>query len=249
MNSEEVEAGSEVTKKKSLRKIWAVLVLLVLGVGAYATTKSSFFSVKDVEVIGTGFRVSEAEVLEAAGMNADSSMVGLNVKEIDERVTAIPWVAQVDIERNWPDSVRIILEERTASLIAVIPSGQKFLLDRSGVVLEETREGDLELPIIRVDSAGVLGAQITGITPLLRAAEEVTPDLQAWILALAPTGGGVRAELVGGVVAELGIGGTDFRDEMRSLATVLTRVQLSCIELIDVSIPQNPVVTRTQGRC
>ena len=249
MNSEEVEVGSEVPKKKSLRKIWAVLVLLVLGVGAYATTKSSFFSVKDVEVIGTGFRVSEAEVLEAAGINADSSMVGLNVKEIDERVTAIPWVAQVVIERNWPDSVRIILEERTASLIAVIPSGQKFLLDRSGVVLEETREGDLELPIIRVDSAGVLGAQITGITPLLRAAEEVTPDLQAWILALAPTGGGVRAELVGGVVAELGIGGTDFRDEMRSLATVLTRVQLSCIELIDVSIPQNPVVTRTQGRC
>ena len=249
MNSEEVEVGSEVPKKKSLRKIWAVLVLLVLGVGAYATTKSSFFSVKDVEVIGTGFRVSEAEVLEAAGINADSSMVGLNVKEIDERVTAIPWVAQVDIERNWPDSVRIILEERTASLIAVIPSGQKFLLDRSGVVLEETREGDLELPIIRVDSVGVLGGQITGITPLLRAAEEVTPDLQAWILALAPTGGGVRAELVGGVVAELGIGGTDFRDEMRSLATVLTRVQLSCIELIDVSIPQNPVVTRTQGRC
>ena len=227
MNSEEVEAGSEVPKKKSLRKIWVILVLLVLGVGAYATTKSSFFSVKDVEVIGTGFRVSETEVLEAAGINADSSMVGLNVKEIDERVTAIPWVAQVDIERNWPDSVRIILEERIASLIAVIPSGQKFLLDRSGVVLEETREGDLELPIIRVDSVGVLGGQITGITPLLRAAEEVTPDLRAWILALAPTGGGVRAELVGGVVAELGIGGTDFRDEMRSLATVLTRVQLS----------------------
>ena len=249
MNSEEVEAGSEVPKKKSLRKIWVILILLVLGVGAYATTKSSFFSVKDVEVIGTGFRVSETEVLEAAGINADSSMVGLNVKEIDERVTAIPWVAQVVIERNWPDSVRIILEERIASLIAVIPSGQKFLLDRSGVVLEETRTGNLELPIIRVDSTGVLGEQITGITPLLRAAEEVTPDLQAWILALAPTGGGVRAELVGGVVAELGIGGTDFRDEMRSLATVLTRVQLSCIELIDVSIPQNPVVTRTRGRC
>ena len=193
--------------------------------------------------------MSETDVLAAAVINADSAMGGLNVKEIDERVTAIPWVAQVDIERNWPDSVRIILEERIASLIAVIPSGQKFLLDRSGVVLEETRTGNLELPIIRVDSTGVLGEQITGITPLLRAAEEVTPDLQAWILALAPTGGGVRAELVGGVVAELGIGGTDFRDEMRSLATVLTRVQLSCIELIDVSIPQNPVVTRTRGRC
>ena len=249
MNSEENESGSEVPKKKSLRKLWIILILLVLGVGAYAATKSSFFSVKHIEVIGTGARVSEIEVLQAAGVNEDSLMIGLNVDGIDERVTAIPWVAQVDVERNWPDSIRIILEERVASVVAVIPSGRKFLLDRSGVVLEETYENVLEFPIIRIDSVGVLGARITGITPLLRAAEEVTPDLQAWILALAPTGGGVRAELVGGVVAELGIGDTDFRDEMRSLATVLTRVQLSCIELIDVSIPQNPVVTRTQGRC
>ena len=249
MNSEENELDSEAPKKKSLRKIWAVLIILVLGVGAYAATKSSFFSIKDIEVIGTGIRVSETEVLQAAGIKENSSMVGLNVEEIDERVTAIPWVAQVDVNRNWPDSVRITLEERIASVIAIIPSGERFLLDRSGVVLEETYESGLELPIIRIDSVGVLGERITGISPLLRAAEEVTPDLQAWILALAPTGGGVRAELVGGVVAELGIGGTDFRDEMRSLATVLTRVQLSCIELIDVSIPQNPVVTRTQGRC
>ena len=249
MNSEKNELDSEVPKKKSLRKIWVVLIILVLGVGAYAATKSSFFSIKEIEVIGTGIRVSETEVLQAAGIKEDSSMVGLNVEEIDERVTAIPWVAQVDVNRNWPDSVRITLEERIASVIAIIPSGERFLLDRSGVVLEETYESGLELPIIRIDSVGVLGERITGISPLLRAAEEVTPDLQAWILALAPTGGGVRAELVGGVVAELGIGGTDFRDEMRSLATVLTRVQLSCIELIDVSIPQNPVVTRTQGRC
>ena len=249
MNSEKNELDSAAPKKKSLRKIWVVLIILVLGVGVYAATKSSFLSIKDIEVIGTGIRVSETEVLQVAGIKEDSSMVGLNVEEIDERVTAIPWVAQVDVKRNWPDSVRITLEERIASVIAIIPSGERFLLDRSGVVLEETRESDLALPIIRVDSVGVLGAQITGITPLLRAAEEVTPDLQAWILALVPTGGGVRAELVGGVVAELGIGGTDFRDEMRSLATVLTRVQLSCIEQIDVSIPQNPVVTRTQGRC
>ena len=116
------------------------------------------------------------------------------------------------------------------------------------MVLDQVNQNDTSLPIIRVDAVGVLGTQISGITPLLRAAEEVTSDLAAWILALAPTGGGVRAELVGGVTVELGIG-TDFRDEMRSLATVLTRVQLSCIEVIDVSIHQNPVITRTQGKC
>ena len=175
-------------------------------------------------------------------------MFSLDLAKADEGVTSLPWVSEATVERKWPRSILITLKEREPSVIAVIPNGEKFLLDRSGVVLDQVDQNDTSLPIIRVDEVGALGTQISGITPLLRAAEEVTSDLSAWILALAPTGGGVRAELVGGVIAELGIG-TDFRDEMRSLATVLTRVQLSCIEVIDVSIHQNPVITRTQGKC
>jgi hypothetical protein len=76
----------------------------------------------------------------------------------------------------------------------------------------------------------------------------VTPDLGRWIVALAPTGDGVRAELVGGVDAELGFG-EDYRDEMRSLATVLTRVVLTCLVTIDVSIHESPVLLRDESRC
>ena len=231
-----------------MKFLWISLVLLVLGVGAYAATQSSFLSVEEIKVEGTEIRVTEAEVLEAAGVKQGDSMIGLDLAKIDEGVTSLSWVSEVTIERKWPRTILITLKEREPSVIAVLPNGQKYLLDRSGVVLDEFHESSDLLPFIRVDEVGVLGAQISGITPLLRAAEEVTPDLGAWILALAPTGGGVRAELVGGVIAELGIG-TDFRDEMRSLATVLTRVQLSCIEVIDVSIHQNPVITRTQGEC
>ena len=248
MNDEDQEPLSEPPKKRSLKLLWLLLVVLVLGVGAYATTQSSFLSVGEITVKGVEKRVTEEEVLEIAGINKGDSMFGLDLAKADENVTSLPWVSEVTIERKWPRSILITLKEREPSVIAVIPNGEKFLLDRSGVVLDQVNQNDASLPIIRVDEVGVLGTQISGITPLLRAAEEVTSDLGAWILALAPTGGGVRAELVGGVVAELGIG-TDFRDEMRSLATVLTRVQLSCIEVIDVSIHQNPVITRTQGKC
>ena len=82
----------------------------------------------------------------------------------------------------------------------------------------------------------------------MRAAEAVTPDLGAWIVALAPTGEGVRAELVGGVDAELGLG-ADYTEEMRSLATVLTRVVLTCLVSIDVSIHHNPVLVRDETLC
>ncbi|MAK95038.1 MAG: hypothetical protein CL994_01650 [Euryarchaeota archaeon] len=248
MEVEDQEPVDDPPKKRSMKFLWISLVLLVLGVGAYAATQSSFLSVEEIKVEGTEIRVTEAEVLEAAGVKQGDSMIGLDLAKIDEGVTSLSWVSEVTIERKWPRTILITLKEREPSVIAVLPNGQKYLLDRSGVVLDEFHESSDLLPFIRVDEVGVLGAQISGITPLLRAAEEVTPDLGAWILALAPTGGGVRAELVGGVIAELGIG-TDFRDEMRSLATVLTRVQLSCIEVIDVSIHQNPVITRTQGEC
>ncbi|MBD36044.1 MAG: hypothetical protein CL512_04685 [Actinobacteria bacterium] len=248
MKDEDQKPISEPPKKRSVKLLWLLLVLLVLGVGAYATTQSSFLSVGEITVKGVEEKVTEEEVLEAAGIDLGDSMFGLDLSKADENVTSLSWVSEATVERKWPRSILITLNEREPSVIAVIPNGEKFLLDRSGVVLDQVSQNDTSLPIIRIDEVGVLGTQISGITPLLRAAEEVTPDLEAWILALAPTGGGVRAELVGGVVAELGIG-TDFRDEMRSLATVLTRVQLSCIEVIDVSIHQNPVVTRTQGKC
>ena len=86
------------------------------------------------------------------------------------------------------------------------------------------------------------------IEPLLSAAEAVPADLGAWILALSPAGHGVRAEMVGGVVAYLGLG-EDYLDEMRSLATVLTRAELRCLESINVSIPQNPVAVRSAMGC
>ena len=248
MEVEDQEPVNDPPKKRSMKFLWISLVLLVLGVGVYAATQSSLLSVDEIKVEGTDIRVTEAEVLEAAGVKQGDSMIGLDLAKIDEGITSLSWVSEVTIERKWPRTILITLKEREPSVIAVLPNGQKFLLDRSGVVLDEFHESSDLLPFIRVDEVGVLGTQISGITPLLRAAEEVTPDLGAWILALAPTGGGVRAELVGGVIAELGIG-TDFRDEMRSLATVLTRVQLSCIEVIDVSIHQNPVITRTQGEC
>ena len=244
----EAEENTKPQGARWLRWAWAVLAVVVVLVGAFAATRSSLLAVATIEVHGEDGRVLEAEVLAASGLVYGSPMVDVNAEEIDDRVTALPWVEEASVERAWPQTVRIDFTERVPMVVAVNPIGERFLLDRTGTVLAATQPGQETLPVIRVDSVGDPGTRVSSITPLLRAAEEVTPDLGAWSLALAPTGDGVRAELVGGVIAELGIG-TDYRDEMRSLATVLTRVELSCLEVIDVSIHQNPVLLRTQGTC
>ena len=77
MEVEDQEPVDDPPKKRSMKFLWISLVLLVLGVGAYAATQSSFLSVEEIKVEGTEIRVTEAEVLEAAGVKQGDSMIGL----------------------------------------------------------------------------------------------------------------------------------------------------------------------------
>ena len=229
--------------------LWTPVALLMLGVLAYASTRTSLLDVDRIEVEGAGLKVTEWAVLEAAAIEVGRPLLDLDLDAVDSRLTALPWVAEATVAREWSGTVRLRILERTPVVVGVDPVGAQVLLDAVGAVLESVEPGapaDPSLPHIRIDGFGPPGSRVSGIGPLLRAAEAVPPDLGAWIVALVPTGDGIRAELVGGAVAEMGFS-DDYRDQARALATVLTRVTLACLREVDVSIPDNPVVRR--GAC
>lgn len=228
---------------------WAILAVLILGVAGFTVIRSELLDVDRLQVqLGGDGPLSEAEVVAVAGVPLGTPMLAVDLEALVGRVGELAYAAEVVAEREWPGTVRVWVAVRTPVVNAVEPGGLVALLDSRGAVIEHVAHINPVLPIIRVDEFGEPGSRVPRIDPLLRAAEAVTPDLGAWILALIPIGGGVRADLVGGVVVDLGIG-EDYADEMRSLATVLTRVKLMCLESIDVAIPQNPVVVRSATGC
>ena len=228
---------------------WTVLVAVVVGVGGFAATRSELLDVDEVQVVLTwDGPLTAAEVVEIAGVSTGTPMVAVDLDALTARVRGLTYTAEVVAERDWPSTVRVWVAVRLPAVSAVEPSGRVALLDAGGTVLEHVARTDPLLPTIRVDGFGEPGSLVTRIDPLLHAAEAVSSDLGAWILALSPAGHGVRAEMVGGVMVDLGLG-EDYVDEMRSLATVLTRVELRCLESINVSIPQNPVVVRSATGC
>ena len=237
------------SRGRSLWLPWTVLVAVVVGVGGFAATRSELLDVDEVQVVLTGNGpLTAAEVTEVAGVFPGTPMVTVDLDALAARVRGLPYAAEVVAERDWPSTVRVGVVARLPVVSAVEPKGRIALLDAGGIVLEHVARTDPLLPTIRVDRFGEPGSLVTRIDPLLRAAEAVSPDLGAWILALSPAGHGVRAEMVGGVMVDLGLG-EDYVDEMRSLATVLTWVELRCLESINVSIPQNPVVVRSATGC
>lgn len=229
--------------------LWTALAVVVLAAGGYSATRSELLDVDRVQVLLSGDSpLTEVEVVEVAKILPGTPMLDLDLDAVAGRIRDLPYVAEVAAERDWPGTVRVWVAVRLPVANAVEPGGGMALLDAQGTVLEFVVDTHPVLPTIRVDRFGKPGSRVLRIDPLLRAAGAISSDLGAWILALSAAGSGVRAELVGGVVVDLGLG-EDYADEMRSLATVLTRVDLRCLESIDVSIPQNPVVIRSTTGC
>ena len=237
------------SRRRRLWLPWTALVVVVVGVGCFAATRSKLLDVDEFQVVLSGDGpLTSAEVVEVAGVSTGAPMITVDLDALAARVRGLAYAAEVVAERDWPSTVRVWVAVRLPVVSAVEPRGRVALLDAGGTVLEHVARTDPLLPTIRVDRFGEPGSLVPRIDPLLHAAEAVSPGLGAWIVALSPAGHGVRAEMVGGVMVDLGLG-EDYVDEMRSLATVLTRVELRCLESINVSIPQNPVVVRSATGC
>lgn len=235
-------------RRRGLVVAWVALSLIVTVVGSFAATRTELLDVDEIRIVGASVSLNESSVLEALSITVGSPMTGVDLDEVARRVAALPKVAGVEVERDWPGAVVVWIVERRAVVNAVGSDGRLAALDADGMVLEHLDAADPSLPTIRVDGVRHPGVRLSGLGSLLDAADAVTEDLAAWIVALVPTGDGVRAELVGGVEADLGLG-DDYRDEMRALATVLHRVELSCIVRIDVSVHDIPVVRRDDMHC
>jgi len=70
---------------------------------------------RTVDVEGSHERVTELEVLAAAGSALAPSFLTLDLEEIRRRVAAIDWVDEVTLQRVWPDKLKISVTEHRAA--------------------------------------------------------------------------------------------------------------------------------------
>ena len=109
-----------------------VATLSVLGYAGYWVWSSPFFKVSDIEVTGNQ-RVSTTTVVEAASLLGDS-MFDADLAAAQQALYDQPLVNSVRIERDWPHTIRIVIEERKA-WGTWEQSGVRYTIDRDGVVL------------------------------------------------------------------------------------------------------------------
>ena len=121
--------------RPSKRHVWAAagaLWIAVIGYGAWWTWQSPAFRVNHVEVSGNE-RITKDEIVQITEMLGES-MFTADLADAQEVLYSLPLVSAVEVERQWPNTVRITIEERRA-WGTWVQGGVRYTIDRDGVVL------------------------------------------------------------------------------------------------------------------
>ena len=242
----------EVTRESGRRRLRVLVALVAITVGVVVVDlvlHSAWVSVSRFQVQGDR-ETSVAAVDAAAAPVLHHPMMSVDAALVRQRVSALPWVDTVVVSRHWPSTLVITVTER-APVAQVAEAQQWALLDATGRVLsvgptQTPGYVDLEVPT----APGPAG---TGVPPADQPAVQVAAALRgSGALAggpvldavIATADGQVNLVLAGGI--EVDLGPTDsLSEKITALGTVLSGVDLSGAKVIDLRVPERPVLTRS----
>jgi len=126
-----------------------------LGVRAYDyVMETGYFHVREVLVEGND-RLSDAEVLEAAGIRPGTHVLAADLERMAARLRAHPWVSWAHVRRELP--ARLLAEIREERPVALLADGALYLVNAAGEIFAPlTPDADVDLPIITGLRAQVL---------------------------------------------------------------------------------------------
>ncbi len=115
--------------------------------GYDVVTQCGYFRLRHLEVEGI-HALRRSEVLDRAGIREDANILSVNLVVARKQLLAHPLVAEVSVRREFPDTIRIEVEEQQP--VAVLDLDRRFLVNIHGEIYKEMDAADpSDLPLIR----------------------------------------------------------------------------------------------------
>jgi cell division protein FtsQ len=211
----------------------AALLLGAAGGLVWLVFFSSVLAVSAVKVAGTAV-LDPRTVRHVAKVPIGAPLATVNLGAIAARVEGLPPVRSVDVSRDWPDKVRILVRERRA--VAVVDRGGTLRgVDRDGVLFRTFLSAP-NLPVIRMGA----GTHADALAEAARVAASLPARLSARVdYVEVRTVDEISLRLHNGRTVQWG--SSDGSAAKAAVLEVLLRHKAS---LYDVSVPGQPVIRR-----
>lgn len=178
-----VDPANQRSRKRFARRQWRrrwlawrlvialALVLVVVGTGGYGIWYSSWLDVEQIDVNGAQ-SIDAADVRARADIDSGTPLAQVDLARAEARVRSLEVVKEVDVSRQWPDTILIDIRERVA--IAVVEIGDRLRgMDEEGVVFRDYNRAPPGLPRVQTD----IGATAAGLKAALKEAAQVISAL------------------------------------------------------------------------
>lgn len=122
-------------RRRSIKRIIILIIILIVG-GIIFATKSTFFNIKKVAILGNPIMSGEDV------KSRTENLIGQNIfliskQNIINEAKKNPYVESVEIKKVFPKEVDIKISEKQG-IYCVDKEGQKYVLDGGTVLLEKT---------------------------------------------------------------------------------------------------------------
>lgn len=238
--------------RRRLMVIGAVAFLCVAVATAWAVTRSAVMDVDRITVVGA-VNTSAAAVARSAGLHRGQAIVDVDERAAARRMERVPWVRLAAVRRRWPATVVVRLVERVpVAVVAPSTGGPKVLVDATGRVLAEVSGQAAERPVLPVllglPRAGPAGSRLPApADDALAVATAIPRALVDHLEGVAPAaGGGVELRLRPSGTVRFGKA-IQVDEKLAAVSAVLAGADLSNLAVLDVRIPQTPVLTRARS--
>jgi len=232
--------AARVRARRRRRALITIAVVLVVTGLTWAALKSPWATVQKIEVSGTD-RVSVAAVRAEADVELGHPMLLARTSDIAVRVGRQRLVRSVHVERHWPSTIRVKVQERVP--VAALPDGSRLsLVDRDGVEIERVTVAPAGLPRLEVARGEAAVPALRGSLAVLKG---LPPALSQRLLAIgadSPDGIWLKlrdSKVPGGARVEWG-DSAQSRRKARVLMALLPQHAVG----YDVRSPDTPAVRR-----
>lgn len=238
-----------VRKEAGRRRLKRLLVLVAIAATALAgvlVLRSPVLDVDEITVAGAA-HTSLEEIRAASGIGAGDPVLLADLDAAEAALEALPWVAHAEVTRDLPGTVHVTVREREAMAI-VSGGGRAVLVDAGGRVLADAAAAQ-GAPFVQVVTEATPPEAGRAVARELRTAIELAGRLRenpAGAVAAVHLEPHLRLQLVDGATVELG-DASELDAKVEAFRTVHARVDRTCLDEVDLTVPTHPVLTR--GSC
>ena len=230
--------------RRRLRLLAGASASVALIGAAWGVSRSPLLDVDHVRLTGATHTQLQ-KIIQTAGSLPGRPMVDLDEAAAAHRIERLPWVENARVRRRWPNTVSIQVRERAPAASVPAAGGGWALVDDRGHVLAPVPSAPADRTAIEgVPPAGAPGTLVPpGALAPLEVARALTPAMRLRVGAVVRTPDGeLQLRLRADGVVRLGDTG-QLEAKLVAAETVLADVDAGHVAVLDVRVPDTPVLT------